>query len=246
VGAGFAALLLLAACGGETSAPAPAVKVGGASGTELAAVQVLRKGNGAEPETLDPHRAESVTAANLLRDLFEGLTLEGPDGGILPGVAERWETSADGLTWTFHLRPEARWSNGDALTARDFEYGLRRSCDPATLNEYASILYPVLNAEDVIAGRRPVTELGVRALDDATLEIRLAGPTPYLLGLLTHATAYPVHRPSVEASGGKFARPGVLVSNGAYRLEEWVVQSHIRLVRNRHYWDDSRTRIDEA
>jgi oligopeptide transport system substrate-binding protein len=238
--------VLLAACGTDAPAPPPAVQVGGASGTELADVQVLRKGNGAEPETLDPHRAESVTASNILRDLFEGLTLEAPDGRIVPGAAERWETSADGLTWTFHLRPGARWSNGDPVTARDFEYGLRRSTDPATLNSYASILFPILNAEDVIAGRKPPADLGVRALDDATLEIRLAGPTPYLLGLLTHATAYPVHRPSVEAAQGKFARPGLLVGNGAYRLEEWVVQSHIRLARNTHYWDDARTKIDEV
>lgn len=238
---------MLAACGGgEPGAPPPAVKVGGASGTELAAVQVLRKGNGSEPETLDPHRAESVTASNILRDLFEGLTLEAPDGRIVPGAAARWETSADGLTWTFHLRPDGRWSNGDPVTARDFEYGLRRSCDPATLNTYASILFPIANAEDVIAGRKPPAELGVRALDDATLEVRLRGPTPYLLGLLTHATAYPVHRGSVESAKGKFARPGALVGNGAYRLVEWVVQSHIRLERNAHYWDDARTRIDEV
>lgn len=240
---GLAAIVLVA-CSEE--APAPAVKVGGATGTELAATQVLRKGNGAEPETLDPHRAESVTASNILRDLFEGLTLEAPDGRIVPGAAARWETSADGLTWTFHLRPDGRWSNGDPVTARDFEYGLRRSCDPATLNSYASILFPIANAEDVIAGRKRPAELGVRALDDATLEIRLRGPTPYLLGLLTHATAYPVHRPSVEAAQGKFARPGTLVGNGAYRLAEWVVQSHIRLERNAHYWDDARTRIDEV
>lgn len=241
---------LLAACGGEPADPgtpaSPARPVGGASGQERAAVQVLRKGNGAEPESLDPHRAESVTASNILRDLFEGLTLEAADGRIVPGAAARWDISADGLRYTFHLRPDGRWSNGDPVTAQDFEYGLRRSCDPATLNEYASILYPIENAEAVIAGRLPPAALGVRALDAATLEIRLSGPTPYFLGLLTHATAYAVHRPSVERLGTRFARPGTLVGNGAYRLEEWVVQSHIRLLRNRHYWDDAHTVIDEV
>lgn len=224
----------------------PAVKVGGATGRELAAEQILRKGNGAEPESLDPHRAESVPASNILRDLFEGLTLEAPDGSIVPGSAERWDISADGLTYTFHMRSGLRWSNGEPLTARDFEYGLRRSCDPATLNEYASILYPIRNAEAVITGKAPVSELGVRALDEATLEIRLEGPTPYLLGLLTHATAYPAHRASVEQFGAKFARPGALVSNGAYRLDEWVVQSHIRLQRNPQYWNDAKTVINEV
>ncbi len=222
------------------------VAVGGATGQELAAQQILRKGNGTEPESLDPHRAEGVTASNILRDLFEGLTLEAADGHIVPGAAASWEVSADGLTYLFHLRPDGRWSNGDPVTARDFEYGLRRSCDPATLNEYASILYPIVNAQAVITGRLPPTALGVRALDAATLEIRLAGPTPYFLGLLTHATAYPVHRPSVEQLGTRFARAGALVGNGAYRLEEWVVQSHIRLLRNHHYWDDADTVIEEV
>jgi oligopeptide transport system substrate-binding protein len=239
--------LAVGACGSGPDSFSPlTVKVGGATGKELAAVQVLRKGNGAEPESLDPHRAESVTAANILRDLFEGLTLEAADGRIIPGAAERWDISADALTYTFHMRPDARWSNGDPVTAQDFEFGLRRSCDPATLNEYASILYPIQNAEAVIGGKAPVGALGVRALDAATLEIRLQGPTPYFLGLLTHATAYPVHRPSLERYAGKFARPGVLVSNGAYRLEEWVVQSYIRLVRNPRYWDDARTTINEV
>jgi oligopeptide transport system substrate-binding protein len=222
------------------------VTVGGATGRELAAVQVLRKGNGAEPESLDPHRAESVAASNILRDLFEGLTLEAADGSIIAGAAERWETSADGLTWTFHMRKDGRWSNGDPVTARDFEFGLRRSCDPATLNEYSSILYPIANAEAVISGKLPPETLGVRALDDATLEIRLSGPTPYLPGLLANATAYAVNRRSLEEHGSQFSRPGKLVSNGAYALAEWSVQSHIKLVRNRHYWNDARTAIEEV
>jgi oligopeptide transport system substrate-binding protein len=222
------------------------VQIGGATGQELADVQVLRKGNGAEPESLDPHHVESVTGSNIMRDLFEGLTLEAPDGSIVPGTAERWEVSADGRMYTFYIRPAARWSNGEALTARDFEFGLRRSCDPATLNEYSSILYPIDNAEAVITGKLPPEALGVRAIDDRRLEIRLSGPTPYFLGLLTHATAYPVHRASVERFGEGHARPGKLVSNGAYRLADWVVQSHVKLLRNPYYWDDARTTINEV
>jgi oligopeptide transport system substrate-binding protein len=240
---------LLAGCGPTPDGPAaatPAMQIGGATGRELAQVQVLRKGNGAEPESLDPHRAESVTASNILRDLFEGLTLEAADGTLVPGAAERWDVSADGLSWTFHMRRNGRWSNGDPVTARDFEFGLRRSCDPATLNEYSSILYPILNAEAVISGRLPPDALGVKALDDERLEIRLQGPTPYLAGLLAHATAYAVNRRSLEEHGAQFARPGKLVSNGAYRLAEWSVQSHIRLTRNSHYWDDADTVIDEV
>lgn len=245
----LAATLLCAGllgCGGQQAGQPAAGPVGGASGTERAAVQVLRKGNGAEPESLDPHRAESVTAANILRDLFEGLVLPAEDGRLLPGAAERWEVSEDGLEWLFYIRPDARWSNGDPLTAHDFEYSLRRSCDPATLNEYASILFPIAQAEAVVTGKLPAAALGVRALDDRRLQIRLASPTPYFLGLLTHSTAYPVHRASVERHGNRFARAGVLVGNGAYRLEEWAVQSHIRLLRNPHYWDDAHTGIDEV
>ncbi len=145
---------LLAACSNDPGTPA-VIPVGGATGKQLAAIQVLHKGNGAEPETLDPHRAESVTASNILRDLFEGLTLEAPTGSVVPGAAERWDISADGLTYTFHMRRNGRWSNGDPVTAQDFEFSLRRSCDPATLNEYSSILYPISNAEAVIAGRLP-------------------------------------------------------------------------------------------
>jgi oligopeptide transport system substrate-binding protein len=248
-GGATAALLacILAGCGREPDATVTsAIPIGGASGRELAAVQILRKGNGAEPESLDPHRIESVTASNILRDLFEGLTLEAADGRVVPGAAARWDVSGDGLTYTFHMRHNGRWSNGDPVTAGDFEFGLRRSCDPSTLNHYSSILYPILNAEAVISGRMPPEALGVRALDDHTLEIRLSGPTPYFLGLLTHATAYAVHRPSVELHGARFSRPGLLVSNGAYRLEEWVVQSHIRLLRNSHYWDDASTVINEV
>jgi len=210
----------------------------------LQAVQVLHRGNGAEVQTLDPHRAEGVPAANVLRDLYEGLIIEAPDGRLVPGVAERWTVSEDGLVYRFQIRRSARWSNGDPVTAQDFVYGLRRSVDPATGSHYAQVLAPILNARAIIAGERPPDALGVKALDDHTLEITLEAPTPYFPGLLTHSSTYPVHRATVERHGERFSRPGLLVSNGAYRLSEWVVQSHIKLERNPHYWNDAATRID--
>lgn len=242
------ACLLAVACGqhDESRAPAPSAPVGGASGSELAAVQILRRGNGTEPETLDPHRAEGVTAANVLRDLFEGLVTEAPDGTLIPGAAASWTVSDDGLVYTFRMQPDGRWSNGDPVTADDFVYGLQRSADPATLSEYSAILYPLDNAAEVVAGKLPPERLGARAIDAQTLELRLHSPTPYLLGLLTHASTYPVHRKSVEQHGARFARPGNLVSNGPFRLGEWVVQSHIRLLRNPHYRDDAHTTLDEV
>ena len=233
----------LGGCGGQNDQAEP---IGGASGQELAEEQVLRWGNGAEPGSLDPHRTQGVPGSNIGRDLFEGLTSEAPDGTVIAGAAESWEISDDGRTYRFFLRPEARWSNGDPVTADDFVYSLRRSLDPATLSNYTFILNPILNAEAVAAGELPTTEVGVRALDAHTLEVQLENITPYFLGLLTHSASYPVHPPSAEAHGNQYARPGNLVSNGAYRLEEWVVQSHVKLLRNEHYWDNGRTTIDEV
>lgn len=236
-------VLMLAGCGGGSD-PLPEFGIGGQSGDELAADQTLHVGNYAEPQTLDPHRAEGVPASNILRDLYEGLTSEAPDGAIIPGVAESWEISADGRVYTFRLRENARWSNGDPVTAEDFVYGFRRTVNPTTLSHYSSILEPIENAAEIIAGRQPPAALGVTATDAYTLVIRLTGPTPYLPGLLNHSTTYPVHRQSVEEHGNRFARPGRLIGNGAYRLTEWNVQSHIKLERNEHYWDDAATTID--
>ena len=146
----------------------------------------------------------------------------------------------------FNLRPEARWSNGDPVTAHDFVFSLRRGVDPKTLSVYSYILTPLLNADEITAGKRPPEELGVRALDDHTLEITLANPTPYFLGLLAHSMAYPVHRATLEAHGDQWTRPGNLVGNGAFKLDEWVVQSHVKVVRNPYYWDNANTKLEEV
>ena len=205
---------------------------------------VLRRGNGPEVETLDPHKAESVSASNILRDLFEGLVTENADGSLAPGTAQSWAISEDQRTYTFRLRPEARWSNGDPVVADDFVAGLRRSADPATGSSYSQILMPISHAEQVIAGKLPPQQLGVTALDVRTLRIELKGPTPYFLGLLTHPSTFPVHRSSLSTHGADFAQPGKLVGNGAYRLQERVIQSHVLLERNAYYWDDKNTAID--
>jgi oligopeptide transport system substrate-binding protein len=243
-------LVVLAACGGNEPGEQAGVQagrlIGGASGSQLAEVQVLHKGNGAEPQTLDPHKAEGVPSSNVLRDLFEGLTSEARDGSVIPGAALSWQVSGDGLVWTFDMRRDASWSNGDPVTAHDFEYGIKRSVDPVTLSRYSSVLFPILNAEAIVGGQKPAAELGVRALDEFTLEITLNAPTPYLLELLNHSTTYPVHGASVELHGDRFARPGNLVSNGAYKLQDWVVQSHIHLVRNENYYGNADTVIDEV
>lgn len=204
----------------------------------------LHRGNGSEPDTMDPHKGEGTSGANICRDLFEGLVATAADGTLEPGAAESWEISDDRMTYTFNMRRDGRWSNGDPVTAHDFVYGLRRSADPATLSSYSQILAPILNAEAVIAGEKPPEDLAVEALDEYTLVIRLKGPTPYFLELLTHATTFAVHRQSVEKFGNRFARPGNLVSNGAYKLDDWVVQSHVRLVKNPYYHGADDVRIE--
>jgi oligopeptide transport system substrate-binding protein len=209
-----------------------------------AAPSPLRIGNGNEPETLDPQRVEGVSASNIARDLYEGLTALSSHGEVVAGAAERVDVSVDGLEYRFHLRSQARWSNGDPLGAEDFVAGLRRSVDPATASAYAQMLAPIEAATEVIAGARPPTQLGVQALDARTVLIRLRAPTPYFLGLLSHPSTFPIHRPSLQRWGRDFARPGRLISNGAYRLESWTPQSSIRLKRNRYYWNDAQTTID--
>lgn len=230
----------LAACAGDDApAPPPGEPEVAADGGH-----VLRKGNGAEPESLDPHRAQSVTSSNILRDMYEGLVSESPDGTLIPGAAERWETNADGSVYIFTLHPEGRWSNGDPVTAQDFAFSLRRAVDPATASSYASLLAPINNAEAIIAGEAEPETLGVAALDDRTLQITLKSPTPYFIGLLTHSMAYPVHPPSVAEHGEDFVKPGKAVSNGAYVMHDWVVASHITLKRNPAYRDADDVRIE--
>lgn len=238
--------MAVAGCGQQSTGPRTPVPIGGVSGNELAAEQVLHWGNGAEPQGLDPHKSEGVPSSNIQRDLFDGLINEAPNGELVPGGAETWELNADGTVYTFHLRPNARWSNGDPVTAEDYVFGLRRSADPATGSRYTFILEPIRNAAKISAGELPPDSLGVRAIDDHTLEIALEAPTPYFLGLLTHSSTYAMHRPSVERYGDQVARPGNFVTNGAYMLDEWVAQSHIRLVRNPWYWDNDSTVIDEV
>ena len=201
----------------------------------LAESQIIHRGNAEEPETLDPHLGEGVPTANVLRDLFEGLTTTAPDGRIIPGAALHWDISRDGLTYTFYLDPSAAWSNGEALTAEDFVWSWQRVVAPGTGASYGRMLAPVKNAESIFAGVAPPEQLGVSALNDRTFQVQLNHPTPYFLGLLTHPTTFPVHRASFERHGSAHVRPGNLVSNGAFILDDWQVRSRIELVPNPHY-----------
>jgi oligopeptide transport system substrate-binding protein len=202
------------------------------------------RGNGPEPDSLDPQRARAVESQTVLRDVCEGLTTLAKDASPAPGVAQKWDVSADGKTYTFALRPEAKWSNGDRVVAADFVAGLRRLVDPATASQYAQIIDTVVNAGDIIVGKKPPDTLGVSAPDDATVVLQLVAPTLYLPALLAHPSTCPVHRPTLAAHPDDLAKPGVMVSNGAFVLKEWVQGLHIVLERNHHYWNDAATRLD--
>jgi len=205
----------------------------------------FNRGYDADPETLDPHKTSAVSEAHLIRDLFENLVVHDARGRVAPGVAESWTLSPDGKSYTFALRANARWSNGDPVVAGDFEYSLKRIMNPATGAKYANILYPILNAEAFNKGQgKTAADMGVKAIDSRTLRIDLERPTPYFLELLTHQTGSPVHRPSVERFGADFVKPGNLVSNGAFRLVENVPNSHIRLAKNPTFHDAGAVKID--
>ena len=218
------------------------VACGGGGGQDSALE--LHRGNGSEPDSIDPHLARMEAAMTILRDCYEGLVSMAPDGSPIAGAAESWSVSEDGRRYTFRLRAAARWSNGDRLVAEDFVAAFRRLVNPATASQYALMLEPVVNAADIVAGRMPPESLGVAATDDATLVVDLAQPSPYFIAMLSHPSAFPVHRGTLAAKPKEFARPGYAVTNGAFIPSSWEIGSHILAIRNSNYWNDKANRID--
>ena len=233
----LAASLALALLAGCARAPAPPAQA-------APAPRILVRGGGPEPDSLDPQKARGFEAQTILRDLCEGLTTLDQHAAVAPGVASAWEMSADGLTYTFHLRPGARWSNGERVVAADFVAGLRRLVDPATGSGYAEYVDVIANSHAIVTGAKPPEALGVAAPDEATVIITLAHPAPYLPTLLSHPSTCPVHRPTLAAHPQGSARAGVMVGNGAFTLTEWVPGAYVLALRNRHYWNDAATRLD--
>ncbi|MDO4250493.1 MAG: ABC transporter substrate-binding protein [Moraxella sp.] len=202
--------------------------------------------NDAEPSSLDPQKSQDTNGSAIIRQMMEGLVVTDAEGKTVPGLAESWETP-DNKVWTFKLR-DAKWSNGDAITAHDAVFALRRLVDPNTAAYYASYLADakVLGAADIANGKAPVETLGVKALDDKTLEITLTEAVPYFVDMLTLPVAYPVHQKSLEAHGDKWLDPKNIVVSGAYKLSEWAVGSHITLERNPNYYNNDKTTIEKA
>src|SRR5215470_649555 len=208
---------------------------------------VLRRGNGADPQTLDPHKLEGVPEFNITADLFEGLTTYGPDAKVVPGAAESWDISDDGKVYTFHLRKDGKWSNGDPLKADDFVYSLRRAVDPVTASPYSYILEPIVNAAEITGGKEPdLTKLGVKALDDYTVQITLTQPTAHFLQLMRHNISFPVNKAVVEKFGKDWTKPENMVSNGAYKLADWTPQASLIMVKNPNFHDAASVKLDKV
>ncbi|WP_028863308.1 ABC transporter substrate-binding protein [Psychromonas aquimarina] len=233
-----AALLAGSFLGASFSASAAVVP----EGVKLAAKQELIRGNGTEVASLDPQKTEGVPESHVIRDLLEGLVNQDANGKTIPGVAQSWET-LDNKTFTFHLRKNAKWSNGDPVTAHDFVYSFQRAVDPATASPYSWYLEmtTMVNADEIIAGKKDKSTLGVKAVDDYTFEVKLDSAVPYFVMMMGHTTVKPVHKATVEKYGDKWTKAENFVGNGAFVVNNWVVNERIELVPNKQYWDNSNT-----
>ncbi|MEI4470780.1 peptide ABC transporter substrate-binding protein [Frigidibacter sp. MR17.24] len=214
-------------------------------GSALAADQTLTIRMLDEQSSLDPQLIEDVSGSDIARQLFEGLTNQNAEGEVIPGVAESWDVSDDKLTYTFHLR-DAKWSNGDPVTAGDFVYAWQRAIDPATASEYQWYmgLMSIANAQDIIDGKKQPSELGVKAVDDKTFEVTLSTPIPYFVQMTSHTTTYPAPKAVIEEFGDQWTAPEHIVSNGAYMLKEHVPNERTVAVKNPEYWDAGNVTIE--
>ncbi|MDC9582508.1 ABC transporter substrate-binding protein [Xenorhabdus sp. PR6a] len=216
-------------------------------GTQLAEKQEIVRNNGAEPASLDVDKVEGNIAINIIHDFFDTLVDTNKQGQIIPKLAASWEMK-DNKTWIFHLRKGIKWSDGTPITAHDVVFSWRRLTDPKTLSPYGSYFVDasVMNAKEILAGKKKVEELGVKALDDSTLEVRLEKPVGYFLQMLAFTISSPVSEKVVKKYGDKWTQPEFFVSSGAFKLAEWKVNEKIVGVRNPYYWDNKNTVINKV
>lgn len=216
-------------------------------GTALAEKQELVRNNGSEPSSLDPHKVESDVENNIISDLFEGLVSVSPTGEIEPRLAEKWENK-DNTVWTFHLRPGVTWSDGTAITAQDIVWSWQRLVSPLTASPYAS--YPgnmhIVNGAEIAQGQKAPETLGVKAIDDATLEVTLTQPNAAFLAMLAHPSLVPLDKVLISRYGDKWTKPEHIVTSGPYKLSQWVVNERIVAERNPRYWDNAHTVINKV
>jgi oligopeptide transport system substrate-binding protein len=212
-----------------------------------ASAVTLQLHNGGDPGTLDPHKASGDWENRVIGDYIEGLVTENAKAEAIPGQAESWEISEDGTVYTFKLRDGIQWSDGEPVTAGDFVFAFQRLFNPATAADYAYLQFPIKNSEKINSGEiTDFNELGVKAIDDKTLEITLEASTPYFLDALTHYTAYPVPQHLVEEFGDQWTNVEHIVGNGPYLIKEWLPGSYVRSEKNPDYYDASNVQIDEV
>lgn len=218
------------------------------TGETLAEEQVFTYRLLDESPTIDPQLIEDVSGSAMARDFYEGLLTQKADGTLAPGVALRWESNEEKNIYTFYLRDNAKWSNGDPVTAHDFAYAWRRLVDPATASEYATYLdlMAVKNAAEIVTGKKPPSELGVRAIDDLTFEVTLDASIPYLPAMVVHTSVMPANQKVIEKFGKEWTKAENFVGNGAYVLKEWILNERMVRVRNPLYWNNDSTIIDKV
>lgn len=238
----YAALMaaMAAMTGNAVAAQVPA-------GTVLAEKQEIVRHIKDEPASLDPIKAVGLPEAQVARDLFEGLVNQDAKGNIVPGVALRWQTT-DNRSFIFTLRDNARWSNGEPVTAKDFVYSWRRLVTPENSSSFAwfARLAGIQNAEQILAGKLPVDQLGVTAVNDHTLKVQLSKPVPYFVSLTANFSLFPVHQATVEKFGNDWTKQGNLIGNGAFKLDHRVVNEKLVLTQNQYYWDNANTRLTKV
>ena len=206
----------------------------------------LNLGNGSEPGSLDPHKASGDWENRIVGELFEGLMAEDAHADAIAGQAESWTISPDGLVYTFKIRADANWSDGQPVVAQNWVDAFTRLFDPKTAADYAYLQYPIKNSAKIGSGEiTDFSQLGVKAIDDKTLEITLESSTPYFLQALTHYTAYPIRKDIVDKFGDQWTQPANIVSNGPYKLVEWVPGSYLRGVKSDTYYGKDSLKIDE-
>ncbi len=240
--------ILTAALVGTTFLVAPTFAAKVPEGVKLAEDQTFTYRALDEHSSIDPQIVEDVSGSDIIRDLFEGLLNQDANGNLIPGVAESWEASNGNLTYTFKLRKNAKWSNGDPVTAHDFVYAWRRLADPETASPYSWYieLMSLENAKEVLAGEKDPSELGVSAPDDYTLVVNLTAPLPYFAAMTTHASTFPTPQKIIEKYGKEWTKPENIVSNGAYVLTEHVPNERLVRERNPLYWNDAETVIEKV
>lgn len=249
----LAMVVFLTACGGGGGNNAPAGNGGNnaannGGGEETAATgegKILRTNNKSEPGSLDPGLATGTHDSWILQHIFEGLMKYNEKGEVVPAMAESYDVSDDGITYTFHLKDGVKWSNGDPVTAGDFEFAWKRVLDPELASEYSYQLYYLKGGEEYNTGKGTVDDVGVKALDEKTLEVVLKVPTPYFVGLTAFYTLYPVHKASVEANPDWAKNPSEVefVSNGPFKLTEWAHNDYVKVVKNENYYDADKVKL---